>query len=122
MAHLADGLSGVRGGWRRAADVALSQCMQMSFMLQAILRRRRNMPDPAEHPWIATVVAAMRKVERLPARHLFRVFFREPTIMGPFLNYRFHRNLVEMVTTRRLWTLPLPRVEATADSPVNALG
>jgi hypothetical protein len=121
MAYLADGLSGPRGAVRRRADIVLAQVMQMSFMAQAIWRRRRTMPDPSVHPWIATVVAAMRKVERLPARHLFRVFFREPTIMGPFLNYRFHRNMVEMVATRRLWSLPLPRVDATADSPVHAL-
>jgi len=63
----------------------------------------------------------MGKVEQLPARHLFRVLFREPTLIGPFLNYRFHRNMVEMATTRRLWSLPLPRVEATADSPVTTL-
>jgi len=29
---------------------------------------------------------------------------------------------VEMATTRRLWSLPLPRVDAMADSPVNVLG
>jgi hypothetical protein len=90
-------------------------------MAQAIARRRRTMPEAEEHPWIATVVRAFRAVERLPVRHLFRVFFREPTLMGPFLNYRFHENMVEMVATRRLWSLPLPRVAATADSPVNTL-
>ena len=47
---------------------------------------------------------------RLPPGHLFRVFFREPTLVGPFMNYRFHRNMVEMAATRRLWSLPLPRV------------
>lgn len=63
----------------------------------------------------------MAKVERLPARHLFRVLLREPTLLGPFLNYRFHENMVEMVRTRRLWSCPLPAVTAQADSPVNAL-
>jgi hypothetical protein len=122
MAYLADGLTGWRSAWRRRADVVLSQCMQLSFLAQAIAHRRRHLPDPGAHPWLATVVRAMEKVGRLPARHLFRVFFREPTLIGPFLNYRFHENMVEMAATRRLWTLPLPRVDAVADSPVNALG
>jgi hypothetical protein len=122
MAYLADGLTGWRSAWRRRADVVLSQCMQLSFLAQAIAHRRRHLPDRGAHPWLATVVRAMEKVGRLPARHLFRVFFREPTLIGPFLNYRFHENMVEMAATRRLWTLPLPRVDAVADSPVNALG
>jgi hypothetical protein len=121
MAYLADRLHGPTGFRRRSTDVMLAQAMQISFMAQAIAHRQRNLPDPAAHPWIAVVVRAMQKIRRLPPRHLFRVFFREPTLIGPFLNYRFHRNMVEMATTRRLWSLPLPRVEAMADSPVNAL-
>ena len=122
MAYLADRLHGLEGARRRRTDVMLAQTMQISFMAEAIVRRQRNLPDPTIHPWIAVVVRAMTKVGRLPARHLFRVFFREPTLIGPFMNYRFHKNMVEMATTRRLWSLPLPRVDAMADSPVNALG
>ena len=122
MAYLADRLHGLGGARRRRTDVMLAQSMQISFIAQAIAQRQRNLPDPTIHPWIATVVRAMKKVRRLPPSHLFRVFFREPTLIGPFMNYRFHRNMVEMATTRRLWSLPLPRVDAMADSPVNALG
>lgn len=121
MAFLADRMPPAKRAVRRRTDIMLCQFLQWSFMLQAMRRERQRRDEGPEHPWVHTVNRAMRKVERLPARHLFRMFFREPTLLSPFMNYRFHKNMVEMVETRRLWSFPLPKVSAFADSPVNAL-
>jgi hypothetical protein len=119
MAYLADHMGGMERAIHRRGDVILSQLMQWSFMLQAFARERRELRTTPEHPWLDTVTQAMRRVQRLPLGHLFRVFFREPTLVGPFFNFRFHENMVEMARTRRLWSFPLPAVAARADSPVN---
>ncbi len=121
MAYLADRAPARHRAVHRRTDVVLCQALQWSFMLQAIVGQRRRMRAAPPHPWVEAVAGAMKKVQRLPLRHLFRVMFREPTLVGPFLNFRFHANMVEMARTRRLWSLPLPNVTACADSPVNAL-
>jgi hypothetical protein len=121
MAFLADRMPAWKKTVHRRSDIMLCQFLQWSFMAQAMRHQRRHMEESPEHPWVRTVGTAMRKVERLPKWHLFRVLFREPTLLSPFMNYRFHRNMVEMVQTRRLWSFPLPRVADFADSPVNSL-
>ncbi len=121
MAYLADHMGGLERSLHRRSDVIRCQLMQWSFMVQAFARQRREMRTAPAHPWIDTVTRAMAKVQRLPLSHLFRVCFREPTLVGPFFNYRFHQNMVEMAHTRRLWSCPLPAVTARADSPVHAL-
>jgi len=120
MAYLADRMSPRERAWRRRVDVPLCQVLQLSFLAQAMLHQRRAMQSAPPHPWTQAVRAAMTKVEALPPAHLFRVLFREPTLIGPFLNFRFHASMVEMATTRQLWSLPLPAVTAVAESPVNA--
>lgn len=120
MAYLADRMTPVQKAWHRRIDVPLCQALQWSFMVQAMLHQRRAMESVPPHPWTRAVRAAMLKVEALPKAHLFRVLFREPTLIGPFMNFRFHANMQEMATTRRLWSLPLPAVAAVADSPMNA--
>jgi hypothetical protein len=102
-------------------EVVLAQVLQWSFLAGAVLHGRRARKIAPARPCLTTVGTAMAKVERLPVRHLQRVLLREPTLLSPFLNYRFHVNMVEMVRTRRLWSCPLPAVAAPADSPVNAL-
>ena len=122
MAYLADRMHGLAGAVHRRSDIILCQLMQWSFMLQAFAQQRRELETAPDHPWVDTVTRAMAKVQRLPLGHLFRVFFREPTLVGPFFNFRFHENMVEMARTRGLWSFPLPAVTARADSPVNGLG
>lgn len=121
MAFLADRAPRGRRALHRRTDVVLAQLLQWSFMAGTVLHGRRARRDAPRHPWLTTVERAMTKVERLPARHLYRVLLREPTLLGPFLNYRFHENMVEMVRTRGLWSCPLPAVTGRAASPVNAL-
>lgn len=120
MSYLADRMPPRRRAWHRRVDVVLCQLLQWSFMAQALRQQRRETRSAPDHPWVRSVVRAMSKVERLPKRHLFRMLFREPTVVAPFLNYRFHAHMVEMARRHRLWTFPLPAVTAVADSPVNA--
>ena len=116
MAYLADGMGASRAALHRRTDVILCQVLQWSFMAGAIAHQRREMQSAPPSPFLDSVRRGLEKVRGLPLRHLFRVFFREPTLVSPFLNYRFHPNMVEMANTRRLWTVPLPAVSPVPDS------
>lgn len=118
MALLADEMSAARRAWHRRTDVMLCQALQWSFFAQAMVHQRSLLADGPDLPWTRTLRSAMARIETLPKSHLFRVLFREPTLLSPFLNYRFHANMVEMSESRRLWTLPLPRPVSVAVSPV----
>ncbi len=93
MAYLADRNPGVGRALRRRTGVVLAQLLQWSFMATGLLRTRQARRRGPSHPWLTAVETAMAKVERLPAGHLWRVLLREPTLLGPFLNYRFHANM-----------------------------